>query len=307
MSPDRRLDEYAARQYGAFCLAQARRAGFTNTMIHRRVDSAAWFRLAPGVYALASAPPKWERQVAAAVLSRRTAIVSGFTAAHLHGLDGFPRGRPEITVPSGASARSRLARVSRSIWFDELGTVRLAGFPAANVPETLLVLAGRIEPRRMERVLDDRLAAGSVAVDDFEVIRRRVADGRVRGARILFPLLDERAIDAWVPPTNELEGFLARLVDHPDVPVATRQYPFRFERLPMIVDIYIAEWRLILEADGRRWHSRRADFERDRARDNAAAAAGIAVLRFTWRMLTEDFEGCQRTLLQTGAARARTA
>lgn len=100
---------------------------------------------------------------------------------------------------------------------------------------------------------------------------------------------------------------LERLVDDPAVPPATPQFPFRFDTLPMVVDIYIAAWRLILEADARRWHSRRADFERDRARDNAAAAAGLAVLRFTRRMLTEDFEGCRRTLLQTGSVRSRVA
>ncbi|HJR92021.1 MAG TPA: type IV toxin-antitoxin system AbiEi family antitoxin domain-containing protein [Acidimicrobiia bacterium] len=303
MTPDRNVDVYASRQHGVLSLDQARRAGFTDNMVHGRLEAGAWVRLASGVYAVASAPPKWERQVAAAILSRPRAIVSGASAAYLHGFEGYRRGRPEITVPMRTSVRSPLARVARSIWFDELGTTKVSGFKVANVAETLLVLAGRIPAARLERLTDDQLAAGVVAVEDFEPIRRRVSNGRVRGSGVLFPLLDERAADAWEPPANQLEGYLNRLVDDPAVPPASRQHPFRFDRLPMIVDIYIAAWRLILEADGRRWHSRRADFERDRARDNSAAAAGIAVLRFTWRMLTEDLAGCRRILLQTGATR----
>lgn len=77
MRPDRALDEYAARQYGTFSLVQAKRAGFTARMVHGRVTDGAWVRLAPSVYALASAPPKWERQMAAALLSRQGAIAAG--------------------------------------------------------------------------------------------------------------------------------------------------------------------------------------------------------------------------------------
>lgn len=307
VDPDRRIDEYASRQYGAFSLAQARRSGMTDNMIHPRLAAGAWVRLAAGVYAVASAPPKWERQVAAALLSRPRAIVGGSTAAHLHGFEGFNKGRPEIIVPTGANTRSPLAAVRKSMWFDVLGTRRLAGFTATNEAETLLALASRLSVERLEQLLDDRLTGGVLAVDDFEVIRRRVATGRVRGTGRLFPLLDDRAPDAWEPPGNQLERYLDDLVDHPGVPGATRQHPLRFDASPMIVDLYIAAWRLILEADGRRWHTRRADFERDRARDNAAAAQGVAVLRFTWRMLTQDFAGCRRLLLETGAVRSRIA
>jgi hypothetical protein len=304
MTPERALDEYAARQYGVFSLDQARRAGISDDMAYRRVRAGAWVRLAPGVYALASAPPKWERQLAAAVLSRPEAVVGGSSAAYLHGFDGFRRGRPEIVVPAGSNTRSAIARVTRSTWFDELGIVVKTGFTATNEAETITNLAARMSMDDLEPLLDDRLTAGKVTVDDFEIIRRRSLGARVRGAARLFPLLDARAIDAWEPPGNQLERLLDRLVDHPEVPPATRQHPLHLA-VASVVDLYIAAWRLILEADGRRWHTRRVDFERDRRRDNAAAARGLAVLRFTWRMLTRDFEECRRTLLETGAERAR--
>jgi len=77
-----------------------------------------------------------------------------------------------------------------------------------------------------------------------------------------------------------------------------------YPRLAATTDAFIPQWRLIVEADGRRWHSREADFEKDRARDNAAAAAGLVVVRFTYRMLKDDAAGCSQTLLETGRWRS---
>jgi very-short-patch-repair endonuclease len=39
---------------------------------------------------------------------------------------------------------------------------------------------------------------------------------------------------------------------------------------------------LIVEADGRAWHTREQEFVADRQRDNTAAATGHTTLRFTW-------------------------
>lgn len=233
--------------------------------------------------------------------------MSGSTAAHLLGIDGMRQGRVEIMVPAGGNGRSDIATVTRSKWFREVATTRAGGFTVTDPAETILVLAARMAPAPLERLVDDVIAAGAVTVEGFEPIRRRISGGRVRGSRRLFDLLDERSDAAWQPPGNELEHHLDRLVDHPSIPPVSRQHPFSYADTPMIVDMYIDAWRLVLEADGRRWHTRRADFERDRARDNAAAARGLAVLRFTWRMLTDDLEGCRRTLLATGRARSTPA
>ena len=66
------------------------------------------------------------------------------------------------------------------------------------------------------------------------------------------------------------------------------------------VDRFIPEWGVVIELDGRRWHARTAAFEADRARDNAAVAAGFAVLRFTWQMLKRQPERCRQLILDAG-------
>ncbi len=48
------------------------------------------------------------------------------------------------------------------------------------------------------------------------------------------------------------------------------------------VDMAYESHRLVIEADGRRWHATSAAFLEDRERDNKAQLAGWRVLRFSW-------------------------
>jgi hypothetical protein len=134
MEADRRLDEYAARQYGVFSRGQAATSGLSPRMMQTRVESGAWIRLAPSIYVLASAPPKWERQMAAALLTKPGSIVAGRSAAYLHQFPGFNAAKPVIMISLGDNSRSPLARVIRSKRFETVGTVRKRGFIVTNGP-----------------------------------------------------------------------------------------------------------------------------------------------------------------------------
>jgi very-short-patch-repair endonuclease len=59
---------------------------------------------------------------------------------------------------------------------------------------------------------------------------------------------------------------------------------------------------LIIEVDGRRWHTRVRDFERDLWRTNQAVAHGYRVLRFTWVHFTESPDEVIATIERTLAA-----
>lgn len=301
MHPDRRLDEFAAHQYGAFSRAQAESAGLTKSMIETRRTSGAWIDLAPSVYAVASAPPKWERQMAAALLSRPGSVVAGRSAAYIHDFVDSRPGRPMVIVGPERNARSPLAQVIRSQYFDDLEVVRKAGFKVTSEPETIVTIARSVTAQNLERVVDDVLARGSCDVESIVQLASRRSG--VPGLGRLQPILLERRANAYQPPTSELERHLYRLLDQPSIPPTTRQMPFGFDRVTATVDAYIPAWGLIVEADGRRWHTRKADMERDAMRDNEAAAHGFAVLRFTWKLLLSQPAVCLDQLLRTGSVR----
>ena len=127
--------------------------------------------------------------------------------------------------------------------------------------------------------------------------------GRMPGVGKLRPIVEYRLPDAYQPPSTELERLLYRILDDPGLPGYTRQMPMRYQRVNATVDAYIADWHLIVEGDGRRWHNRRADHERDRLRDNEATAHGLAVLRFSFEMLRDRPDQCLDTLIRTGSVR----
>jgi very-short-patch-repair endonuclease len=268
------------------------------------LERGVWIRLDAHVFAARSAPATWERQISAAYASRPRVLVAGRSAGALHGFPGFRKGRPEILVPFSGNARSPLAHVIRSRHFDRIETVEIDGFVTTSVAETVLTLSLRESWATIERVVDDQLASRRLSVSDFHPILERLEKARQRGLPMLRRIVGDRQEEAYQPPTSELERLLYRMLASNELPRFDRQVPFRHATVDAVVDAYVPSWKVIVEGDGRRWHTRKDDFERDRRRDNAAAAAGLLVVRFTYRMLKDDPDGCRQTLIDAGRWRA---
>lgn len=168
-----------------------------------------------------------------------------------------------------------------------------------------MALAASFPAGRLGSLMDETLVKRSAVMEEYEAILERIYGGRVGGSLLLRGLVEERRADAYQPPTSELERLARRLTDHPDVPPASHQHPLLGMSGPIVADTFIADWLMIIEVDGRNYHTRKSDFERDRQRDNAAAAMGLVVLRFTWTMVVSDYDTCLETLLAAGRRRAR--
>ncbi|MGZ4716141.1 MAG: type IV toxin-antitoxin system AbiEi family antitoxin domain-containing protein [Acidimicrobiales bacterium] len=301
---DRMLDQLARRQHGAFHRRQAVEIGFTRRMIDHRRAVGAWVTLTPSVYALASHPFTWLRQAKAAELSIAGSAVSHRSAAHLHGFDGYRPGRIELSVPRGARHDSRLATVHRS---RDLVAVTRQMIQVTSVPRTVADLAAVVDPWRFERTVDGVLLARATSIDELRLEADRASAKRLAGAAELRRLIDERG-DGFVPPASELEAELYRALDDPRLPPYVRQSPFPWwPGAPQRVDALIPVWRLIVEADGRRWHTRVADFERDLARDHLAKRRGYDVVRLTHRQLCASPRYAVALLLEIGGHRQLAA
>lgn len=300
------IDRILRRQHGVISRTQAVEAGLSENQIQHRIQSGSWLRLTSGVYAPAASTPSWERQLNAALLGHPEGIVAGLSAAHLLGFSNIRRGRPEILLPFEGNARSAIARVIRSRHFAMVARRTVEGWECSSPAETVLTLSLRWPYAKLERLIDDGLAQGLLAIHDFNPILDRLTFARQPGLKALRAIVGARSSDAYQPPTSELERLLFRLLDHPQLPHYTRQLPIRYESLAATVDAYNEDWAMIVEGDGRRWHTRKADFELDRQRDNAAVAAGLVVVRFTWKDLRYDPAGCLKTLIEAGKRRSKS-
>lgn len=186
----------------------------------------------------------------------------------------------------GCGQRGSWARgvvVHRSTILDARDVLIHDGLPVTAPARTLLDLAAELAPRELERMLDTALVQRCVTLRQVgDVIARA---GRHRGCVALRELLLAHTHTTFTRSEAE-ERLLAlvRAAGLPDPLVNVRRRGFE-------LDFY---WPrdpgrdVAVEIDGYEFHGGRAAFERDRRRDAILRAAGIDVLRFTWRRLTEE-------------------
>ncbi|HEX2041940.1 MAG TPA: DUF559 domain-containing protein [Acidimicrobiales bacterium] len=99
---------------------------------------------------------------------------------------------------------------------------------------------------------------------------------------MLRDLVAQRARET-APTESPLEDALVALLRRHRLPEPVRQHPVAVGGGRVVrLDLAYPDARVGIEADCRRWHSGRADFQSDRERGNHLAARGWTVLRFGW-------------------------
>lgn len=297
---DQAIAALSRRQHGAWSRHQAMEAGATRSMIETRLRNREWFRLDAAVYGHAASRPTWERSVMAAVLAEPWAVASHRSAAVLHGLQGFRAGRPEVTIRPGSNARGHLAIAHRGV---DVRTTTLERIPCVSVDQCFVDLAQVVSERRLRDALGERAGRTPAVLD---AVRDRYVTLAPRGGRDLRPLRSvlDRFGSGELPDPSALERVLRSTLTTPDIPDIRWEAPFP-GRKPGLrrVDGLIAAWSLVVEGDGRAWHTRVDDFERDRRRDAETAAAGLLTLRFTWHQLTDEPDWVRNVVITAGAHR----
>lgn len=299
-NPDRAIESIARRQFGAFDIAQARGAGHTNKMILVRTRSRAWLRVARGVYVIAAVPRSWEQRLMCAVLNHSGSAVCGHAAAAYHGLVGFSRRKPDLVVRSTGAHVSPLATLHRS---DDVHVMQIGPLPIVTPVQALFDVAGTVPLRSLQRATEDALLRGIVDIELLEARFDELAPCINRGIGDMRQVLEVVGRRGAVHPETELEALLFELLESVDL-TATRQHglPWR-SPVAMIVDALNHQLRLILEADGRRWHARVEALSTDRKRDRVALLHGYDTIRLTYDMLTTELDETRRDLQQYMARR----
>jgi len=303
-SLDRAIDGLARRQHGAFSRRQAVRIGFTAKMIRSRWHAGHWVKLrcSDDIFVLPSHPGTWERQCTAATLSVPGSAVSGAAAAALHGFPGWPRAGIEVVTRRGGTNRSLFATVRQSDTVGRLTTVD--GIRVVSPADCLVQLAGQLDEGALGELTDLAGQGRPHLLDELRDRHVALSASRLAGSAVLGAVLARRG-DDHVPPASQLECHLRRLLESiPALPVEWEATPPWCVPGTQRVDALVPSWRLVVEADGRAWHTRVEDFERDRERDAVALAHGHETLRLTWNQLVHRPRWCRTVLLAIGARRS---
>lgn len=306
---DTALGRLAATQANVFSRPQALGLGFSPQVVTRRLGSGRWSHEAPGVYGLPGyAPPFPKRLWVAHLAAGPSSVVSHEAAAAIHGLAGFPRRLAVVTTAHGNHQRPAGAILHQSTDLVDSHVCHVAGFgalPVTSVARTIVDLAAVTRRARLGVVLDDAVVAKLTTylevIDLFASIMRR---GK-RGMPVLAAVLDARG-DGYVPPQSELERALFGLLEDRGVRDLVRQYPHpaRTEVDGCTDGCFVPE-KLIVESDGRRWHTRIQDIGKDHHRDNEALRAGYATLRLLHEHIVGDPDGTFDLVMDTREERRR--
>jgi very-short-patch-repair endonuclease len=279
------------RQHGVFSRRQLLELGLAPKAIRHRVATGRLHPVHRGVYAVGR--PRLTRHglwMAAALSCGRHAALSHESAGALWGIrPGEGRGI-EVTAP--VCRRRPGVVVHRRAWLDG-DVVRHQGIPVASPTLTLVDLAGRLPRNQVEAAIN---AADRLDLTDPEELRAALAGVLRPGAGALRRILDRRT---FVMTESELERRFLRIVLQAGLPPPETQRLVNGFR----VDFWWPDLGLVIETDGLRYHRTAAQQARDRLRDQAHIARGLAALRFTHAQVRYE----PRYVCATLAATARAA
>jgi very-short-patch-repair endonuclease len=296
---DQLIAEFAACQHGVVARRQLLEAGVTASALEHRVRRGRLIRVARGVYRTGPLTGPLAAEWTAVLSATHSAGLADWSAAALWGLttsaaQASSASPVMLVVPGGASGRNRSPGVRRRHDLLPEEITHRDGLPLTTVPRTLLDL-GRCATRAD---FEDAVAIAlrKRLVSECELREMVSRHPRHRGARALTALLADQATTA---SRSEAERRVRRLcagggLPAPDVNVQVHGFE---------VDLFFRRERVVVEMDGFAFHNSAGAFHRDRRRDSVLAAAGIMVVRVTWRHLVRERDATLVRIAQALALR----
>ena len=245
--------------------------------------------------------------------SGRMRVVSHESAAALHEMPGLPAraaGAHRRPRPAPSPGRRRRAPA-----------VRRPSRTHRTIHGATSACRSRRRPGRSSTLPRSSIRPGCGSSSTSCVAARLVDDaGDRRLPRRRGPARASRAFGRWPRSSTLARGSpgarrpagsseaLEAVFELAGLPAPTRQLRFPGRQdIDGCVDFGWPEARLIVEGDGRRWHTRIADLRRDRERDNQAARAGWQTLRFLHESIVADPADAGRAVREVYDLRSRLA
>jgi very-short-patch-repair endonuclease len=273
--PDRAIAGLAERQHGVVATWQLLALGLTQDDIDYRARIGRLHRIHRGVHAVGyrKLTPHGHR-MAAVLAYGDEAVLSHQTAAAQWGI-GRPSASFHITTPTSKRSRPAIRAHSGTLHKEDV-SVR-DGIPVTSVARTILDLASQLNAGRLTRLVEeaDRNELFDLRALDRAISRRPRVAGVVRLSTVLA---DYRGpADTRSKLERDFRTFILRnRLPEPQYNVVVAG---------LSVDVYWPEWKLVVELDGKRYHTDPSAFETDRIRDAILQKAGLRVLRVTSKRL----------------------
>ena len=277
----------AATQRGRFTRAQVAAVDpNARSYVQSRLRKGDWVRLTTRVLALPGAPMDPEADLWTAHLHfGAAAAISHTSAALLHRYPHLPAHlplTPEVTVAAGGHRRSGRFTVHQSNSLSPADLTVVRGLPVTTVARTLVDLAPMFLDPRVEAWFDHLVAERLLTPADVAAVLDRLHGPGRAGLDALVDMVGDRMAGPGIEQ-GALERELTKVLLWSGLGMGVAQFPHPGRPDGgALVDRAFPAARLVVEADGRRWHDRRRAAHADKRRDRAAAAAGWLTVRYEW-------------------------
>jgi hypothetical protein len=162
-SARQRCQIHALRNHGVISRSEALDTGLSMRAIDRVLGSGEWLRLLPGVYALRGSPATFMRRVAAAYKwAGPGALISHSSSAKLLDLDGVEPLGIEVSTPRRLRSKKVVVHQRTT---NGIPSLRIDGIRVTAAEPTLLDLACRLTPEKLDIALDSALRMGLTRFD----------------------------------------------------------------------------------------------------------------------------------------------
>ena len=287
----------AERQSGVIHRSTLVGAGVSDAMILRRIEQGQLTRQAQSVYAYAGAPATESQRLAAQALSvGESACISHDSAAHLWELIQRRPRHVHVAVKRWQREHRSDCVVHESLDLGTADRVWRSGIPVT-IPERTVVDLGATSPWLGERALSAGVRLELFTIADVAGVVRRVGRKGRRGVGVIRPLLDlHLSVDGRTESLLE-DRFLRILFDR-GIAMPRIQYEVVDDAGAFVcrADFAYPAIRLLIEVDGRSYHSDSVAYQRDREKQNRTQALGWSTLRFTWHDVVRDAERTATTV-----------
>jgi very-short-patch-repair endonuclease len=282
---------------------QAFAAGMSQKVIEARLRAGRWQQLYRGVYATFTGPVPRSVWLRAAVLRAGPgAVLSYRTAAEMHGLadppsNDDPASSIHVTVPSTRRVGVPGIVVHLSYRVAQAAQPNREP-PQTTVEETVLDLTQ--VARTFDQVCGWITRACGRRLTTEDKLRAALASRKKMAFRAD---IDECLAAAGIGVHSVLEyRYLADVERAHGLPSATRQVQVTVDGRSAYRDVYYAEYRAIVELDGRSAHPEEQR-GKDNHRDVVASTQGIQTSRYDWDDVNEH--ACETAVLQAQVLRER--
>jgi very-short-patch-repair endonuclease len=248
-------------------------------MIEERLASSHLIQLHRGVYAVGHKRLRREGHWLAAVLAIGPgAVLSHRHAAALHGIRSVAASQIDVSTTKQRRAQAGIRIYSRR-QLDPADVTTVAGIPVTAVARTLVDLAATVSRQQLERAVSESERLG---LFDLTHVEQAMAHTKAGRAALRAALTNYRS-HGETTLRSELEARFLALLDDRQLPRPRMNSIIE----GMEIDAVWRQQRLAVELDGWAAHHHRRAFQDDRTKANDLTAAGYAVLRFTYRDVTD--------------------